>query len=82
MIPRMIAGHTHRMTAPARERAEGEPHIRDLHVREIDGAFASAWEPTPDELAILNAGGSVVLWVMGGQPPVMLTAEPSIESNG
>ena len=35
----------------------------------------SAWEPTPRELAILNAGGSVILSIIGGQPPVMLGAE-------
>jgi hypothetical protein len=43
----------------------------------IEGiAFSSAWEPTPAELAILKAGGHVVLTVFGGQPPVMLTVEP------
>lgn len=36
----------------------------------------SAWEPTPDELRCLNAGGSVILSVVGGQPPVMLYVEP------
>ena len=30
----------------------------------------SAWEPTPDELALLNAGGTVVLRIIGWQPPV------------
>lgn len=34
----------------------------------------SAWEPTPDELARLNAGAPVLLWVVGyAHPPVMLT---------
>ena len=56
------------MTAPP-----GQPEVRDLHVAIIDGCSVSRWEPTPAELAILNAGGSVELWVMGQQPPVMLT---------
>ena len=36
-------------------------------------AMVSAWQPTPDELARLNAGASVHLRVIGIQhPPVML----------
>lgn len=35
--------------------------------------MVSAWQPTPDELARLNAGASVHLRVIGTQhPPVML----------
>lgn len=36
----------------------------------------SAWEPTPDELALLNAGGQLVLRVHGWQVPVALYLEP------
>ncbi len=32
------------------------------------GDCESAWEPTPEELALLNAGASIVLRVYGGQP--------------
>jgi hypothetical protein len=32
-----------------------------------------AWQPDPDELEILNAGGPVFLTVMGGLPPHFLT---------
>lgn len=33
--------------------------------------MASAWEPTPEELAALNAGAPVILFVIGGvHPPV------------
>lgn len=36
-------------------------------------AMVSAWQPTPDEVARLNAGASVHLRVIGTQhPPVML----------
>jgi hypothetical protein len=35
--------------------------------------MVTAWQPTPDELARLNAGASVHLRVIGAQhPPVML----------
>lgn len=57
----------------------GQPEVRDLHVALIDGCYVSRWEPTPTELALLNAGGSVELWVMGAQPPVMLLAKPHAE---
>lgn len=70
MIPLRIAGATRIMTAPA----EGDMTVRDLHVKEQDGCSVSRWEPTPTELELLNAGGSVELWVVGRQPPVMLIA--------
>jgi hypothetical protein len=43
--------------------------------------YESAWEPTPEELAHLNAGGSVILRVLGGQPPVALYVEPPAEES-
>lgn len=33
----------------------------------------TAWKPTPEELRVLNEGGSVYLCVMGGLPPHYLT---------
>lgn len=54
----------------------------DLYVRveydsEYGHVFCSAWEPTPKQLEILNAGGSIVVKIVGtGQPPLMLDAEP------
>jgi hypothetical protein len=54
------------------------PHI-ELQVAFIDGSFVSRWEPSPAELAMLNAGGSVELWVLGHQPPVMLQAVPHVD---
>ncbi|WP_035979756.1 hypothetical protein [Kozakia baliensis] len=53
------------------------PDVRDLHVKRIDGCFVSRWEATPAEIAELNNGGSVELWVMGeALPPVMLRTAP------
>mgnify|MGYP000936494736 CR=1 FL=1 len=73
MLPLRIEGATVVMRAP-----KGMDDCRDLHVRVIEGCYVSRWEPTPDELAALNAGGSVELWVVGGQPPVALkVAEPA-----
>lgn len=38
--------------------------------------MVSCWEPTPDELAQLNAGGKIYLTVMGTQhPPVLLSTK-------
>ena len=40
-------------------------------------AMVSAWEPTPDELARLNAGAAVNLRVLGTlHPPVMVEVGP------
>jgi len=71
MIPLRIEGATLRMKAPPGH--EGE--VRDLHVALVDGCYVSRWEPTPGELDLLNRGGSVELWVMGSQPPVMLVTK-------
>jgi hypothetical protein len=39
-------------------------------------AVVSFWKPTAEELAMLNAGGSVALWVIGQtMPPVSLTVD-------
>lgn len=79
MLPRRIAGATHRFTPPSGHVDTPDRQIRDLYVRVADGVCLSAWEPTPEELAILNAGGSVILQVLGHQPPVALSAAPSVE---
>jgi len=47
---------------------------------ECDGipAVVSYWKPTENELAILAAGGSIALWVIGStMPPVMLAVDPA-----
>lgn len=42
--------------------------------------MTSVWEPTPAELAMLNAGGAVVLRILGRSfPPVMLDTHPAPE---
>lgn len=71
MIPLRHERATVVMRAPP-----GQPEVRDLHVALIEDCSVSRWEPTPAELEILNAGGSVELWVQGRQPPVVLIAVP------
>lgn len=51
--------------------------IRDEQVNGLN-QMTSVWEPTPEELAMLNAGGAVRLTILGsGHPPVMLSAQPA-----
>ena len=81
MIPKRISNFTHAYGAPAGWDEEKNGNCAQLHVRiskyDANIYFESSWEPTPDELAALNAGGSVILRILGGQPPVMLYAEPA-----
>ena len=37
--------------------------------------ITSCWKPSEEELAVLNAGGCVCLHVVGGQPPVAISAQ-------
>ncbi len=77
MIPRRIKNATHLLRPPVDWNEARDGRCVDLAVRvNGNGDFESAWEPTPEELAVLNAGGSVVLRIVGGQPPVMLYVEP------
>ena len=56
--------------------------IRDVVLHDkVEGpetpAMQTAWEPTPEELVLLNAGGSVVVTILGTvPPPMMLGVEP------
>jgi hypothetical protein len=81
VIPRRISGSTHALGAPKDWDNAVDGNCCTLHVRWVqEGGHMcaqSAWEPTPAELAMLNNGGSVVLSIVGGQPPVMLSVEES-----
>lgn len=79
MIPKRISGANRYMGAPKGWEPEKDGNCIHLAVRVEDNIYQSAWEPSPDELAMLNAGGSIVLSVVGGQPPVMLSVEPVLE---
>jgi len=52
--------------------------------RRGDGSIIScesAWSPTPRELEMLNAGGQIILHVVGWQVPVALRVEPLPEED-
>ena len=80
-----------RITGYTRELAKGQPEYLNLCIRDeevlVEGpagvpipvnGMTSLWEPTPKQLAILNAGGKVALRILGDRhPPVSLWAEPS-----
>lgn len=80
MMPRRIAGTTHVLGAPKDWNAEKDGECSRLAVRASAQWCESAWEPTPEELAMINAGGSIILRVWGGQPPVALYVETQAES--
>jgi hypothetical protein len=79
MIPLRIEGANAIMRAPPGQ----EGQVRDLHVLVVEEGdtqhFVSRWEPTPEEIEVLNAGGSVELWCMNGQPPVFVGVRPHAE---
>ena len=80
MIPRRISGATLHLGAPKGWDADVDGRCVGLAVRILDGnVFQSAWEPTQEEIAMILAGGSIVLSVVGGQPPVMVSVEPILE---
>lgn len=81
MIAKRISGANLYLGAPKDWDEEKDGSCHGLAVRRVeDNVFQSAWEPTPAELAALNAGGLVVLSVVGGQPPVMLSVEAVVET--
>lgn len=79
MIAKRISGATKVLGPPEGWDADKDGACTKLAVRIVnDGEadiFQSAWEPTPDELAKLNAGGVVILSVYGAQLPVVLAVE-------
>ena len=81
MIPRRILGAQHWLGAPAGWKPDKDGDCGHLAIRTAGdprrstGWCESAWEPTPRELEQLNAGGSVILRVIGWQPPVALYVE-------
>lgn len=80
MIVNKIEGATRFMNKPQNWNGELNGHcgvlpIRDETIANLP-AMTSAWEPTPRELEILNAGGKVYLTVIGmSHPPVSLWVE-------
>lgn len=76
MIPMRIERATHYMGAPEGWDPEKDGECGHLAVRQVGNVFWSLWEPTPGEIELIKQGGSVLLGIVGGQPPVMLAVEP------
>jgi hypothetical protein len=81
MIKKAILGWNAAPGAPAGwdPNRDGECGALPIRVLKLPGGTMcceSAWEPTPEELAWLNAGGQIVLRVIGWQVPVALYCEP------
>lgn len=77
MTPTKITDATHVFRAPPGWDVETYGECSDLQVRKLTGDICqSAWRPSKEELAILNAGGTVILSIWGGQPPVAIGVEP------
>ena len=79
MIPARIEGCTRTLGAPPDWTPETDGPCCGLPIRdEAAGSLhfmISCWEPTPAELAALNAGAKVMLRIVGiSHPPVMLWA--------
>jgi len=81
MIAAKIAGATGALLPPEGWEEGRHGKCSQLWVRLDGGIFQSAWEPTPGELALLNAGGKVILSVVGHQPPVALGVELASEDD-
>lgn len=70
-----------------RELAKGQEEYRNLCIRDehvdVEGigvcpSMVSAWEPTPQQIAMINAGGRIHLRILGEvHPPVSLWVEPA-----
>jgi hypothetical protein len=79
MLMRRIEGATRNLGAP--QDWDGDiSKCNVLPIRDVmteHGPFmVSSWEPTPDEMAAINAGGSIQLWIAGtGHPVVSLTVD-------
>jgi hypothetical protein len=82
MLKKVIAGWNAAPGAPKNWNPERDGDCGALPIRvrtRTDGmviSCESAWEPTPRELEMLNAGGQVILHVAGWQVPVALYVEP------
>lgn len=82
MIPKRHPETTRYLGAPVGWQPETDGHCAHLAISDVQTeagpAMESRWEPTPADLAILNAGGSIELRILGtGHPPVSLIAVPT-----
>lgn len=63
---------------------DGIPNCEPLPVVQRDGECTSFWQPDPEDLAVLNAGGSIMLTFPGAHPVLRwpsVTEYPAILAN-
>lgn len=88
MIPARIPGATRVLGAPANWDSEKSGPVAGLAIQDVslDGVLwmVSSWEPTPEDLRHLAAGGHIHLWVQGYRHPVvgMGVSPPPLEESG
>lgn len=78
MLIGRIPGATRFLGAPANWNEQTDTHCAVLPILDYDvdgnNVMASAWEPTPDEIAAIVAGAKVHLHIWGsGHPVVAMT---------
>ena len=72
MRPIPFTTATHALGAPPNWDPEVMGECEVLYAEKVpDGTFYSIWVPSPEELAILNAGGGVRLGVLNDTHPVV-----------
>lgn len=84
MLIKRIEGATRNLGAPPNW--DGDiSKCNVLPIRDVvtdQGPFmVSAWEPTPAELAAINAGASIQLWVQGTGHPVVSLVVTSLDGD-
>ena len=51
------------------------PSFVEVNSEEGRLVVTSCWKPSEEDLAVLNNGGCICLHVVGGQPPVAISAQ-------
>jgi hypothetical protein len=90
MIPGRIAGATRVLGAPKDWNEERDGPCAGLPILDLPAALGgnfmfSAWLPTPDELAAIAAGASIIVGIAGFSHPVIslgVSATPNDEAPG
>ena len=65
MTPAVIKGANITLTS-------NDPNVQDIVTLKHNGYIATAWKPDPEELAALNKGNHVLLFVLGDSHPAVM----------
>jgi hypothetical protein len=81
MNPIRITGANRDFGAPKSWDPSRDGECATLPVRDTGGSLQSAWQPSADELALLNAGAAAVLTIYSrAHPVVSIGVEPAVGS--